>query len=122
MQHVISVLRQIDFLAFFTTVLTVVAISAPAVGDEKPAGPERIALWNGQSATRPGAIPLRRPGYGQGAAVALWPGRARTTPRGPFGGQLPRGRVKLRHRGRGPARLRHRFALEHRARPRGFAP
>ena len=74
MRQVISVLRQIDSLALFATALTVTAITVPAVGDEKPTEPNRIALWNGNSAKRTGAITVHRPAKSNGAAVVICPG------------------------------------------------
>jgi len=54
--------------------LVVAVFATSATGAEEKTEPKRIALWNGKSAKRTGAITVHRPAKGNGAAVVICPG------------------------------------------------
>jgi acetyl esterase/lipase len=74
MRQVISVLRQIDLVLAVAVMLVVASYATSATGAEEKAKPKRIALWDGKSETRTGAITVHRPAKGNGAAVVICPG------------------------------------------------
>ena len=74
MRQAVSDFRQIDLTALFAGVLTVAVFAAPAVGEEAPAKPERIAIWTGQAPSSKAAITVHHSAKGNGAAVVICPG------------------------------------------------